>query len=60
MNQMQTTVMEDEVLADKKDSEPPQQPTKAVPSCQEEALPEGFFDDPLLDAKVSQVYSCNI
>jgi hypothetical protein len=59
MNQMQKTVKEDEVVADNKDSEPPHQPTKTVPLCQEEALPEGFFDDPLLDAKVSQVYSCN-
>jgi len=59
MNQMQNPVKEDEVVADNKDSEPPHQPTKTVPLCQEEALPEGFFDDPLLDAKVSQVYSCN-
>jgi len=54
MDQMQKTVMEDEVVADN-DSEPPHQPTKTVPLCQEEALPEGFFDDPLLDAKARNV-----
>jgi hypothetical protein len=52
MNQTQNTVMEDEVVADNKDSEPSCQPIKTVASFQEEALPEGFFDDPLLDAKV--------
>jgi hypothetical protein len=58
VNQIEKTVMDDEV-ADNKDSEPPHQPIKTVASHQEEALPEGFFDDPLLDAKVSQVYSFN-
>jgi len=59
MNHIQKTVVEDEVVPDN-DSEPLHQPTKTVPLCQEEALPEGFFDDPLLDAKVSQVYSCSM
>jgi hypothetical protein len=56
-NQLQKTEMEDEDVVGNKDSELPHQPTKTVPSCQEEALPEGFFDDPLQDAKASQVYS---
>lgn len=55
MNQTQNTVMEDEVVADNKDSEPSCQPIKTVASFQEEALPEGFFDDPLLDAKARNV-----
>jgi hypothetical protein len=59
MNQLQKTGMEDEDVADNKDSEPPHQPTKTLPSSQEDSLPEGFFDDPLLDAKVSQVYNFN-
>jgi hypothetical protein len=52
VNRTQKAVMEDEVVEDNKDSEPSRQSTKTVASCQEEALPEGFFDDPLLDAKV--------
>jgi hypothetical protein len=46
------TVMEDGEDADNVDSEPPPGTTKTVASNQEEVLPEGFFDDPLLDAKV--------
>jgi hypothetical protein len=46
------TVMEDRKDTDSDDSEPSLQLTKAVVCSQEEALPEGFFDDPLLDAKV--------
>jgi hypothetical protein len=57
MNQTQDTVMDDEVVADSKDSESSCQPTKTVASCQEETLPEGFFDDPLLDAKVRHTLS---
>lgn len=45
------TLMEDGEDSDD-DSEPPPETTKTVASSQEEVLPEGFFDDPLLDAKV--------
>lgn len=51
-NDTEDVVMEDGKDTDSDDSEPLPQPTKTVVSNQEEALPEGFFDDPLLDAKV--------
>jgi hypothetical protein len=51
-NETEGTMMEDGKDTDSDDSEPSPQPTKTVACSQEEALPEGFFDDPLLDAKV--------
>jgi hypothetical protein len=52
VNQTEDATMEDAKDADSDDSEPSPQPVKTVVSSHEEALPEGFFDDPLLDAKV--------
>jgi hypothetical protein len=51
INRNEDTLMEDGEDSDD-DSEPPPETTKTVASNQEEVLPEGFFDDPLLDAKV--------
>jgi hypothetical protein len=51
INQKEDTLMEDGEDVDD-DSEPPHETTKTVASSQGEVLPEGFFDDPLLDAKV--------
>jgi hypothetical protein len=52
INQNEDTVMEVGEDGDSDDSEPSPETTKTVPSSQEDTLPEGFFDDPLLDAKV--------
>jgi hypothetical protein len=54
INGNEDTVMEDGEDADE-DSEPSPDTTKTVASGQEDVLPEGFFDDPLLDAKVRNV-----
>jgi hypothetical protein len=57
INGNEDTVMEDEEdekdADDDDDSKSSPDTTKTVASSQEEVLPEGFFDDPLLDAKVS-------
>jgi hypothetical protein len=51
INGNEDTAMEDgEDSGD--DSKPSPDTTKTAASSQEEVLPEGFFDDPLLDAKV--------
>jgi hypothetical protein len=55
INQNEDTLMEDGEDTDDDDSEPSPETTKTVASSQEEVLPEGFFDDPLLDAKVSNI-----
>jgi hypothetical protein len=51
-NETEGTVKEDAEDTESEDAESSPPPTKTVASSQEEALPEGFFDDPLLDAKV--------
>ncbi|PNF28637.1 hypothetical protein B7P43_G08707 [Cryptotermes secundus] len=55
VNRNEETVMEDGEDPSDDDSEPPPETTKTVASNQEEVLPEGFFDDPLLDAKARNV-----
>ncbi|XP_023722543.1 zinc finger protein 830 [Cryptotermes secundus] len=55
VNRNEDTVMEDGEYPSDDDSEPPPETTKTVASSQEEVLPEGFFDDPLLDAKARNV-----
>lgn len=55
INSNEDALMEDGEDADDDDSEPSPETTKTVASSQEDVLPEGFFDDPLLDAKARNV-----